>query len=147
MTGYACFVKFIQWGGGKHFKEIPESWNEQLNFWAFIQSPIDNTGISFVKISIAFFLKRFVQGKKTNWFLNGMIGFVVVFIVATILTFVLSCSPLEARWKTIKGSTCWAGNLLSTIGILNGCTYEPAHLSIRQLVMRSNFLLLQPSAL
>lgn len=120
VTGYACFVKFVQWGGGKHFAEIPADWHEQLAFWAFIKSPIDNTGISTVKISIAFFLRRFVKGKKMSWFLNGMIAFCVLFIVATILTFVLACEPMEAAWKPVEGSTCWSAQILSDAGIANG---------------------------
>lgn len=75
-----------------------------------------------VKISIAFFLKRFVQGRRMNWFLNGMIGFVVVFILATILTFVLSCEPMDARWKTVEGAVCWSGDTMSDIGVINGGT-------------------------
>lgn len=49
-----------------------------------------------------------------------MIAFCVLFIIATILTFVLSSDPMEVRWKTIAGSNCWSGQMMSNIGIMNG---------------------------
>ncbi|KAK9769817.1 putative Integral membrane protein [Seiridium cardinale] len=62
--GLACFVRGAQYGLGHHIDEIaiPEEL-EAMTKWTYILMIRYITGISLVKISISFFLLRFVEGE------------------------------------------------------------------------------------
>jgi hypothetical protein len=118
-----CFVGMVQHGAGLSAKDIPADWNEGLAFWSYIIGPFCTTGISLVKISIGFFLRRFVQKSWQKVFIFGMIIFVFVFMVYSIVTFMIACMPLSAIWDGSIGQPgvkCWSADTLSLIGTING---------------------------
>jgi hypothetical protein len=61
---YACFIGEVKLGVGEHILN-PELLGNMMtvSHWAYFHSWIIVMGISFVKISIGFFLLRLVQGK------------------------------------------------------------------------------------
>lgn len=70
-----CFVGETRNGAGRHFDtiQLPDEY-ERLQTWQWSQVVILITGISLVKLSVSFFLLRFVQGKWYTRFVKFMIG-------------------------------------------------------------------------
>ena len=61
---YACFIGEVKLGVGEHITNPQLDRNtETIQEWSFFHAWIVVVGISFVKISIGFFLLRLVQGK------------------------------------------------------------------------------------
>ncbi|KAK7984513.1 Polyketide synthase- enoylreductase [Apiospora arundinis] len=119
-----CFVGMVRNGAGRYPKDIESEWKEGLAFWSYIIGVFFVTGISLVKISIGFFLKRFAQTPGQHRFLWVIISFCAVFMVYSVITFVIACIPLEAMWvpglRKDPNSRCQSGEVLSIIGTVNG---------------------------
>ncbi|KAK8061699.1 oxidoreductase [Apiospora phragmitis] len=119
-----CFVGMVRNGAGRYQKDIKPEWREGLAYWSYIIGEFLVTGISLVKISIGFFLKRFAQTPAQHRFLWGMIIFCAIFMVYSAITFVIACIPLKAMWipglRAAPTSKCQTGQVLSIIGTANG---------------------------
>jgi hypothetical protein len=61
---YSCFVGEVKLGVGEHITnpQLLEN-NQTITEWSYFHAWIIVVGISFVKISIGFFLLTLVQGK------------------------------------------------------------------------------------
>lgn len=79
------------------------------------------TGICLVKISVGFFLRRFlVHTRRLRRLVDGFIACMVVYAVYSILTFALICTPLATYWDaSITTGTCWDARTMKIIGNLN----------------------------
>lgn len=79
------------------------------------------TGICLVKISVGFFLRRFlVSTRLLRVLVDGFIAFMAVFTIYSILTFALICMPLASYWDaSITGGTCWDARTMEIVGNLN----------------------------
>lgn len=78
------------------------------------------TGICLVKISVGFFLRRFLLVTALRRVVDGFIVFMLVFLVYSVLTFVLICEPTATYWDAgITTGTCWSARTLKIIGNLN----------------------------
>jgi hypothetical protein len=115
-----CFVEMTQHGAGLDAADIPSEWEEGLSYWSYIIGFFLTTGISLVKLSVAFFLRRFVQKKWQKTFIVFMIGFSTVFMIYSIITFGLACIPLSAIWHPDPTARCWSADTLSLLGTING---------------------------
>jgi hypothetical protein len=69
-----CLVFETRYGAGRHFRDIELDEFGQLVYWQYIHGPLLVSGISLVKISLGFFLLRFVQGVWYKRFIIFMIG-------------------------------------------------------------------------
>lgn len=92
--------------------------------WRFFHSIIVMVGISLVKISIAFFLRRFVTGKAYQRFLLGTIAFLVAFTISCAGTLLFNCgSHVNANWNFALRSQsnvhCFSNATFTNIGIFN----------------------------
>ncbi|KAK8050458.1 oxidoreductase [Apiospora phragmitis] len=95
-------------------------WKEGLRYWSYIIGPLLTTGICLVKISLAFFLRRFVQKVWQKRFLLGMVVFLSVFLIYSICTYTFACIPLEAIWnQKITDANCQFRSKLMDIGTAN----------------------------
>ncbi|KAH6656065.1 hypothetical protein BKA67DRAFT_645459 [Truncatella angustata] len=115
-----CFIQMVHYGAGRLEGDIPADWWSGLNFWSYIIGPFSTTGISSVKISVAFFLRRFMQVKWASRLITGMGIFCLVFLIYSIITFMVACVPLSTFWDPQPGAKCWSGDALSLIGTING---------------------------
>ncbi|KAK7965195.1 hypothetical protein PG988_010199 [Apiospora saccharicola] len=116
----ACFIRMTQHGAGRWMHDIPESQKEGLRYWSYIIGPLLTTGICLVKISLAFFLRRFVQKVWQKRFLLGMVVFLSIFLVYSIGTYVFACVPMQAAWDlTITDANCKLRKHLMDIGTAN----------------------------
>lgn len=115
-----CFVGMVRHGAGRWEEDIPDEWWSGLSFWSYIVGPFSTTGISLVKISVAFFLLRFMQARWASRFVVGMGIFCFVFMLYSIVTFMVACVPLSTFWNPQPGAKCWSADALSLIGTING---------------------------
>ncbi|KAK8043357.1 hypothetical protein PG993_005787 [Apiospora rasikravindrae] len=119
-----CFIGMVRHGAGRYPKDIKDEWKEGLAFWSFIIGEFLVTGISLVKISIGFILKRFAQSPGQHRFLSAMILFCFVFMVYSAVTFTIACVPLRAIWvpglRAAPTTKCQIRETLSIVGTVNG---------------------------
>ncbi|KAK7962897.1 uncharacterized protein PG986_003722 [Apiospora aurea] len=119
-----CFIGMVQHGAGRYPKDIEDEWKEGLAYWSFIIGEFLVTGISLVKISIGFVLKRFAKSQAQHRFLCGMILFCSVFMAYSAIAFTIACVPLRAMWvpglRAAPTTKCQSRQTLSIIGTANG---------------------------
>ncbi|KAK8074492.1 oxidoreductase [Apiospora hydei] len=119
-----CFIGMVQHGAGRYPKDIKDEWKEGLAYWSFIIGEFLVTGISLVKISIGFVLKRFAQSPAQHRFLCGIILFCSVFMAYSAIAFTIACVPLRAMWvpglRAAPTTKCQSPQTLSIIGTVNG---------------------------
>ncbi|KAK6067545.1 integral membrane family protein [Seiridium cupressi] len=115
-----CFIGMVQHGAGRWEADMPDDWWAGLKFWSYLIGPFSTTGISLVKISAAFFLLRFMRQKWAQRFVVGMGIFCLVFMIYSIVTFMVACIPLSAFWNPQPGAKCWSADTLSLVGTVNG---------------------------
>ncbi|KAK8123061.1 hypothetical protein PG984_011731 [Apiospora sp. TS-2023a] len=119
-----CFVGMVQHGAGRYPADVKEEWREGLLYWTYILGFFLVTGISLVKISIGFLLKRFAQSPRQHRLLWGMVFFLSVFMAYSAITFSITCVPLKANWvpdlREAPTTKCQSRPVLSIIGTVNG---------------------------
>ncbi|KAF1967996.1 hypothetical protein BU23DRAFT_541767 [Bimuria novae-zelandiae CBS 107.79] len=87
--------------------------NDTYVFYGVIAQPFWACGMASIKISIALFMLRLEPRKQCCRFLWAMIAFQVVLSVYNVLTQLISCRPLRAKWANpgdIPGR-CWPNNV------------------------------------
>ncbi|OQV06086.1 hypothetical protein CLAIMM_10717 [Cladophialophora immunda] len=120
-----CFVGESNAGElGRHpsLVSLPDA--TLFSHWRFFHSIIIMVGISLVKISIAFFLRRFVPNKNYQRFLLGCIVFLVAFTISCAGTLIFNCGTrVDANWNfalRVNGQAkCFSNNTFTNIGIFN----------------------------
>ncbi|OAG36316.1 hypothetical protein AYO21_09481 [Fonsecaea monophora] len=120
-----CFVGESNAGQlGRHpaLVSLPDS--TLFSHWRFFHSIIIMVGISLVKISIAFFLRRFVLSKNHQRFLLGCIVFLVAFTISCAGTLIFNCGTrVDANWnfglRATGQAKCFSNNTFTNIGIFN----------------------------
>ncbi|OAP64509.1 hypothetical protein AYL99_00481 [Fonsecaea erecta] len=120
-----CFVGESNAGElGRHpaLVSLPDA--TLFSHWRFFHSIIIMVGISLVKISIAFFLRRFVPSKSYQRFLMGCIVFLVAFTISCAGTLIFNCGTrVDANWnfalRTTGQAKCFSNNTFTNIGIFN----------------------------
>ncbi|KAK6085761.1 hypothetical protein SCUP234_02668 [Seiridium cupressi] len=85
-----CLVAETKYGAGRHFSDITLDEFSQLSYWQYTHGPLLVSGISLVKISLGFFLLRFVQGL---WYKRFII-FMIVMNIITDAVFLLLPVPV-----------------------------------------------------
>ncbi|KAK6080981.1 hypothetical protein SCUP515_03123 [Seiridium cupressi] len=90
MGSMMCLVAETKYGAGRHFSDITLDEFSQLSYWQYIHGPLLVSGISLVKISLGFFLLRFVQGL---WYKRFII-FMIVMNIITDAVFLLLPVPV-----------------------------------------------------
>ncbi|KAL3422256.1 integral membrane protein [Phlyctema vagabunda] len=120
---FICFLGEIHWGLGHHQADISLPHMIKILHWIFFHSIFVTVGISLVKISLAFFLLRFVPGKNQRYFLIGMAVFLIAFTVACVGTLVFACIPVDASWNLniVATSHCYSKSIFTSIGLFNSC--------------------------
>ncbi|RMZ75160.1 hypothetical protein DV737_g5426, partial [Chaetothyriales sp. CBS 132003] len=125
ITVLVCFGGEAKAGGlGKHPSLISTPDWENFLHWRFFHSLVIMVGISLVKISIAFFLRRFVPSKNYQRFLAGNIIFLTAFMISCACTLIFNCGAKpEANWdftlRTTGEAKCFSTKVFTAIGIFN----------------------------
>ncbi|KIW88074.1 uncharacterized protein Z519_11184 [Cladophialophora bantiana CBS 173.52] len=120
-----CFVGESNAGMlGRHPALVSPEDATLFSHWRFFHSIIIMIGISLVKISIAFFLRRFVPSKNYQRFLLGCIVFLVAFTISCAGTLIFNCGTrVDANWnfglRTTGQAKCFSNNTFTNIGIFN----------------------------
>jgi len=95
-----------------------------VSHWLYFHSWIIVMGISFVKISIGFFLLRLVQGKWYKRSIVAWIIFLFLFTLASMGTLIFQCLPIDAAWdmnvRMQPTTRCYSNETFRNIGLFNG---------------------------
>lgn len=94
IVSFVSFVGLCKAGGGRHANQL--SLQDQSNFelYSVLIGGCCVTGICLVKISVGLFLRRFLQTPRLRRLVNESIAFITIFMIYSILTFSLICTPL-----------------------------------------------------
>ncbi|KAF2997257.1 hypothetical protein E8E14_001573 [Neopestalotiopsis sp. 37M] len=117
-----CLVEETKYGAGRHFIDIRLDEFAKLAFWQYVHGPLLVTGISLVKISLGFFLLRFVQGLWYTRFIIFMIVFLALFTLTCDLTLALQCIPPVAAYTIPRpiDAKCFSADTFLAISTFNG---------------------------
>lgn len=91
---------------------------QKIQFWS---SLLVTSAITLVKISISLLLIKLVNNKHLIRFLYVFIGLISAYTIASDLTIVLACRPVDAAWDFSKIPTakCFSNKTFSALGIAN----------------------------
>lgn len=111
-------------GLGRHRSNINNDDFRHFMHWRFFASLTNMVGISLVKISIAFFLRRFVPNKNYQRFLLGAIIFLIAFMISCAGTIIFNCGDkVSANWNfSLRASgeaKCFTNKVFTDIGLFN----------------------------
>ncbi|KAM0810935.1 hypothetical protein AB5N19_11288 [Seiridium cardinale] len=117
-----CLVAETKYGAGRHFSDVTLDEFSQLSYWQYIHGPLLVSGISLVKISLGFFLLRFVQGLWYKRFIIFMIVFLALFTISCDLTLTLQCMPPMAAYMFPRppDASCFSADTFLAISTFNG---------------------------
>lgn len=93
------FIALERLGIGKHIYAIPAENLTQLVRWQWYFTLFIVIGISFVKLSVAFFLLRIIHRPYYRRFLYNMIGLLVPLTLVWFGTFASQCVPVSKVWE------------------------------------------------
>ncbi|KAH7037045.1 uncharacterized protein B0I36DRAFT_313201 [Microdochium trichocladiopsis] len=117
-----CFIGTVNNGGGHHWYDlgVPEEW-ESMKHWQYAQVTVNITGVSIVKISVCLALLRFLKGKWYQLFLKVMIGFIVIFTIASEAPLLFECRPMYNSWAFIREpGACISNEAFVLVANING---------------------------
>ena len=78
-------------------------------------------GFLFTKASIGLLLLRiFGTQKFWRWIIYGIMVFVFLSTVITVVTLLAQCRPLEKLWNPTVSGSCWTPDTTIKIGYYNG---------------------------
>ncbi|PMD41136.1 hypothetical protein L207DRAFT_403932, partial [Hyaloscypha variabilis F] len=98
ITVLGLFVQGTHYGIGRHIYAIPPQQFASLFYTIFWQGLIVVFAVSFVKLSIAFFLLRPAQRTRYRRFLYGVIAFLIIFTFVSASAILFECRPVAAAW-------------------------------------------------
>ncbi|PSK36584.1 hypothetical protein B9Z65_1767 [Elsinoe australis] len=118
---FGCFCGQANHGLGRHDEAITmddQQGFQKIQFWS---SLLVTSAITLVKISISLLLIKLVNNKHLIRFLYVFIGLVSAYTIASDLTIVLACRPVDAAWDFSKIPTakCFSNKTFSALGIAN----------------------------
>lgn len=120
IVGFASFVGLCRAGGGRRADRLSAAEQGAFKLFSVLIGLCCVTGICLVKISVGFFLRRFLQTRRLRRLVVGFIAFMVVYTAYSVLTFALICTPLATYWDvSITTGTCWSARTMTIVGNLN----------------------------
>lgn len=127
VTVFALFVQGTHYGIGKHIFAISPQQFSSVFYLLFWQGLLVVSAVSFVKLSIAFFLLRLAQRTQYRRFLYGVVVFLILFTFVSCGPIIFQYRPVAAAWNfslrppplgTGTGK-CMDINVFGKIGVFN----------------------------
>jgi len=118
------FPDVVIYGVGRHVEYIsPPSRITTGLMLNFITQPFIISGVTFVKISIGFFLLRIAPNNRYRRLIIGTNTFLAVITTSFGIALFLSCRPLAAIWDFSLRPTavCWDPSVMRKISYVNSC--------------------------
>ncbi|KAK8030029.1 hypothetical protein PG993_011320, partial [Apiospora rasikravindrae] len=101
-------IWWIDLGLGKHAATAPEENLAKVPKIIFVGAFLYDCGISLPKFSVLFFYRRIFE--TTSWWLTIALWTVGAmnagWLVSALVSTIFQCSPINAAWETVPGSTC-----------------------------------------
>jgi len=137
MAVLACWIEETKTGIGWHIDDVSIEQQKQLTKIMFVHGVINMNAVTFVKISAALNLRRFMQTKQQRIFLAGLISmranlkviafadnftvFLVAFTIMCSCTIIFSCIPVAANWDRSLAPTakCFSIQVFKGLAINN----------------------------
>ncbi|KAF2786170.1 hypothetical protein K505DRAFT_260469, partial [Melanomma pulvis-pyrius CBS 109.77] len=117
---FIVFLAMTRLGTGKHLWAVPMEDLLKIAHWQWYFTLLIIIGISFVKLSVAFFLLRIIHRPYYRRFLYVMIGVLVSLTLAWCGTLVFQCVPVSAAWNpTLAHARCFSDAQYRSIGLAN----------------------------
>ncbi|KAG8628343.1 hypothetical protein KVT40_004216 [Elsinoe batatas] len=118
---FGCFCGQVNYGLGRHYEALTlddQQGFQRIQFWS---SLLVTSAITPVKVSISLLLIKLVNNKHLIRFLYVFIGLICAYTIASDLTIVLACRPVDAAWDFSKMPTakCFSTKTFSALGIAN----------------------------
>ncbi|KAF4556628.1 Hypothetical protein D9617_1g085060 [Elsinoe fawcettii] len=118
---FGCFCGQADFGLGRHDEALTlddQQGFQRIQFWA---SLLVTSAITLVKVSISLLLIKLVNNKHLIRFLYVFIGLICAYTIASDLTIILACRPVDAAWDFSKMPTakCFSTKTFSALGIAN----------------------------
>ncbi|KAK6819396.1 hypothetical protein PG987_015879 [Apiospora arundinis] len=122
-VGMVCFVEEVKCGAGHMSYDISADGYKCLAKWELVHGTVNVITISLAKLSMAFFLLRFVPPR--TWYRRVVIFIIVllsIFMIESTMSFLLVCIPLSAIWTDpfAPGVKCMSIEAGELIGNVNG---------------------------
>ncbi|KAF2228225.1 hypothetical protein BDZ85DRAFT_187943 [Elsinoe ampelina] len=118
---FAGFCAQVQYGLGRHTEVIDLDMQQGFQRVQFPVSLFTTTGVTLTKISIALLLMRLVTDSRVIIFLWCFIALISSYTLASDLTIVLACIPVNAQWNFALMSTakCFPISTFTNLGLAN----------------------------
>lgn len=114
------FIALERLGIGRHLYAIPANNLTQLVRWQWYFTLFIAIGISFVKLSVAFFLLRIIHRPYYQRFLYSMISLLVPLTLVWFGTLIFQCvSVSEACEPLIRSPRCISRTTYRDLGLFN----------------------------
>ncbi|KAK8140407.1 hypothetical protein PG984_000473 [Apiospora sp. TS-2023a] len=100
LTYTICQLQMALRGGGNHIWDATYEDYNTFVYYGTIDKWMFYLTVGFVKLSLAFFIRRLAQNisKFWRWFCDFFIFTLVVYIGLAIFWDILSCSPFQSQW-------------------------------------------------
>ncbi|KAI1412107.1 hypothetical protein F5Y13DRAFT_47606 [Hypoxylon sp. FL1857] len=108
----ACLTKSLQWGLGKHDKDL--SFTQLVNIlkWVWLATIPGLLGTLLARVSITIFLIRLFGNKKwLKWYLILWTTFESLATIALLIVIFVQCSPVEGLWNPVIPARRWDPNI------------------------------------
>ncbi|KAF2192261.1 hypothetical protein K469DRAFT_553143 [Zopfia rhizophila CBS 207.26] len=119
VAGQAIIIPQVHFGAGRHINHIPPKDFQTAFKLNFISQPIYLIAISFVKLSIGFFLLRVAVTPFYRRTIISVMVFMALYTTACFLTILLQCTNLAVQWDPTAKGTCWGATTLKALGYTN----------------------------
>ncbi|PSN73976.1 hypothetical protein BS50DRAFT_670466 [Corynespora cassiicola Philippines] len=130
ITCLALFVKLIELGLGKHVEALtmgvadPTQLIYDIFAYMYFYSLFIIFAYSFIKLSIGFFLLRLADRTRWRRFLQGTIGFLIIFTLGSTLAIIFQCIPVRAGWDhkyraEHPETKCYDPEIFKNVGVFN----------------------------
>jgi hypothetical protein len=99
------FIALERLSIGKHIYAIPPDNLNQLARWQWYFKLFFMIGISFLKLSVTFFLLRIIHWPYYRRFLYSMIGLLVTLTLVWFGSLIIQCVPISEFLESLMGSS------------------------------------------
>ena len=96
----------VHYGLGRHTQYLTEYQAHQALKFLWVGFNITPSAEATAKISITIMLMRITTSKRWKWFFSTLIVLIILITIASLLTILLSCHPIELLWDPSISGSC-----------------------------------------
>jgi hypothetical protein len=129
IIGWASVIASVFYGAGRHTYHILQDIGKEGLIiglkWNYVTQLTYTYSLSFVKISIGFFLVRFIPSGKYKNTVYGVCVVVIIYTLACSGALFGACKPFAANFdRTIPGASCYTPEVMRAVTWIASCKYS-----------------------